>query len=118
MDIAYFTFIYCKHHDDGCIIKGNHSYTPYDFSYCTKDNRICEFIISGTLMYDGSYFKVIRPVRINYQWFGGGFSFIMYKYSIIDYNKNNITNDEKYILETWIKDKSKNKLDTYVNVTM
>ena len=85
MEELYYTFFYCKRHDDGLVILGNHLYLPEN--YLIDHSNKCDssdWQNTGIIKYNGYTFDIIEPVRINYDLFNGGFMFSYYKENIID----------------------------------
>ena len=99
-----YTFIYCIYHDEGCIITGNHTYVPVNYTM-QHSNRCesCDWKNMGVIKYNGSSFDIIKSVTTNYDKYNGGFTFIGYINTLTDKNGNMIEND---LLDKWIKDVS------------
>jgi NDP-sugar pyrophosphorylase family protein len=104
-----YTFIYCRMHDDGCIIKGSHEYVPDDYvmQHSTKCES-CDWTNMGIIQFNGYAFDVIESVRVDYDRYGGEFLFIGYMNTLTDEKGNVRKND---VLDTWIKDIA-NKIQT------
>jgi hypothetical protein len=105
-EITYFTFIYCKMHDDGFIIKGNHLYVPDE--YCMQHSDECDssdWCNMGVIRYDGSGFDIVENLRIDYDRYFGGFTFSCYTNTLTDEEGNMIENE---LLDKWIEDVEKN----------
>lgn len=86
-------------HDDGCIIKGEHDYVPegYKKQYATHC-KSCDWCnVVGVIT---NNFDIIKAVRLNYERFGGGFTFGHYVNTLTDEMGNPLENER---LNTWIK---------------
>jgi hypothetical protein len=94
-----YTFIYCMMHDDGCIITGNHDYVPegYKMQHATNCES-CDWYNMGIIT---NKFDIIKAVRINYDRFGGGFTFAHYVDTLTDETGNTLVNE---VLDDWIRD--------------
>jgi hypothetical protein len=93
---AMYTLFYCDVHDCGCVIKGNHEYTPegYEMAHaidgCARECDSSDWLNMGMLSYDGVEVIVIKEVRVNYDRYGGGYEFNMYSGDITDELGNRI----------------------------
>jgi hypothetical protein len=92
-------------HDCGCIIKGNHDYTPdgYQMVHAT-DCESGDWYNMGVIEYDGSRINILKQVRINYERYGGGYQFNMYTDDITDETGKSIIMDEETPLVRWFED--------------
>lgn len=101
MTETYYTFIYCMIHDDGCIIRGNHSYVPngYIMQHSTECES-CDWYNMGVIKYNGSNFDIVKNLTVDYDKYGGGFTFSCYTNTLTDENGKIIENE---LLDTWIE---------------
>ena len=119
---TYYTFIYCKMHDDGCIIKGHHDYVPAGYSMQhSSDCESCDWYNMGIIKYNIFIdsndsidcndcncvnIDIVKTVRVDYDIYDGGFMFCQYSNTLTDEKSNCIENED---LEKWIEDISTNK---------
>ena len=114
--MSYITFIYCTHCDDGIMIEGQHDYVPDN--YQMAHSTICEYIDwynVGVIKCEEDRIKVVERLRINYNMFGGGFTFRHYIDTLTDEKGNNLEMDEDSILYKWIEETAKNEVDTFLD---
>jgi hypothetical protein len=92
-----YTFIYCMMHDDGCIIKGQHAYVPegYKMQHATTCES-CDWYKMGVI---NDQFDIIEAVRLNYDLYGGGFTFGHYVDTLTDAFGNPM---ENLGLDAWL----------------
>jgi hypothetical protein len=83
-----YTFFYCLFHDDGCCAPKGVAINPC----CVSDHSVCNLVEMGTLSFDGREIRVINPVTMNYNRYGGGFYFKYYASQVLDLNGNSLTN--------------------------
>ncbi len=100
-----YTLFYCDMHDCGCLIKGNHDYTPegYKMAHATNCDT-CDWYSMGEIEYDGIEVSIIKKVRINYERYGGGYEFNMYAYDITDETGQSIIMEEDSPLVKWFEE--------------
>ena len=104
-----YTLFYCMIHDCGCLIKGNHDYTPegYKMEHATNCAINCDtsdWYNMGMISYDGTEVSIIKQVRINYERYGGGYQFHMYADDITDEIGQSIIMDEDSPLVKWFEE--------------
>jgi hypothetical protein len=88
-------------HDDGFIIKGNHPYVPHGYSMRHSDQcELCDWCNMGLIKYNGYNFDVVESVRVDYDRYGGGFTFIGYMDTLTDEYGITIENED---LNKWIE---------------
>ena len=109
---SHYTLFYCYMHDCGCVIKGEHEYTPegYKMAHATNCARECDtsdWFNMGMLSYDGIKVTIIKEVRVNYECYGGGYEFNMYTSDITDETGNRIIMDDDEPLVKWFEEVSK-----------
>jgi hypothetical protein len=94
-----YTFIYCMMHDDGCIITGNHAYVPegYKMQHATTCES-CDWYNVGVI---DANFEVVERLRLNYDRFGGGFTFGHYEDTLTDEMGNPMENKG---LDNWLRE--------------
>ncbi len=103
--MSEYTFVYCQYHDDGCIIKGNHDYVPdgYKMAHSNKCES-CDWYVAGVIRYDSLIINILKTVRINFDCYGGCYTFRMYTGEITDQQGNSIMHDKYLPLLNWIED--------------
>ena len=94
-----YTFIYCMMHDDGCIIKGQHDYVPegYVMQHATNCES-CDWYNMGII---NNNFEVVERLRLNYERYGGGFTFGHYVDTLTDAMGNRMENKG---LDAWLRE--------------
>ena len=106
-----FTFMYCMIHDDGFIIQGNHDYVPYGYVIQHSQNcDSCDWYNMGVIKINdvnNDEITVIKTVRLNYDRYGGGFTFKNYLNTLTDdkgkYIDINNDSEDDCILYQWIQ---------------
>jgi hypothetical protein len=94
-----YTFFYCMLHDEGFIITGKHNYVPEGYAMQHSTNcESCDWYNMGVI---DTNFKVIIGVRLNYERYGGGFTFGHYINTLTDTTGNKVENEA---LDTWIRE--------------
>lgn len=101
-----YTFIYCMMHDDGCIITGNHAYVPEGYAMRHATNcEPCDWYNVGVI---NENFDIIEAVRLNYDRFGGGFTFGHYVDTLTDALGNPLENKA---LDNWLREHDAYEVD-------
>jgi hypothetical protein len=108
---SHYTLFYCYMHDCGCVIKGEHEYTPLGYNMAHAENyaRNCDtsdWYNMGVITYDGNKVNIIKQIRINYDRYGGGYEFNMYKDEFTDAEGNRIIMEDESLLINWFEEVS------------
>jgi predicted DNA-binding protein len=84
-------------HDDGCIIKGQHAYVPegYKMQHATTCES-CDWYNMGVI---DENFDIVERLRLNYDLYGGGFTFGHYVDTLTDTLGNPLENEA---LDNWL----------------
>lgn len=116
MELKYYSFFYCMMHDDGFIINGNHPYVSEGYIMKHSDAcELCDWCNMGVIMIDDDNIEIIETVRLNYDRYGGGFTFYHYSDTLSNEKGESIVMDENSVLNKWIIDMKNNDTDDYVN---
>lgn len=107
----YYSFMYCRLHDQGFIVRGSHKYgLPDNFknTVCNASCDDCDWMNKGIVCVDGISVKVIKPIETNYnEQHGGGFTFAMVS-DILDENGNELEMEYGSPFMVWLKKIKKN----------
>jgi len=83
---TYYSFFYCYLHDDGWIIRGRHNSVPHGYKHKHADN--CDWSDwhnQGIVVTNkGGGMDIVEEVRMDYDRFGGGFTFAHYQDTLTD----------------------------------
>jgi hypothetical protein len=86
-------------HDDGLIITGHHGYVPEGYKMQHATN--CESCVWSVMGVIDANFEIVKPLRINYDLYGGGFTFGHYVDTLTDEIGNPLKNEG---LDNWIRE--------------
>ena len=99
-----FTFMYCRMHDDGFIIEGNHDYVPEGYVMQHSDKcESCDWYNMGVIEINNNEIDIIKSLRVNYDRYGGRFTFGHYIGTITDDKGKYIDVDDDFIIYQWIE---------------
>jgi len=91
-------------HDDGFIITGQHSYVPEGYKMQHATN--CESCVWSVMGLIDANFEIVKPLRINYERYTGGFTFGHYVDTLTDEMGNPLKNEG---LDDWIREINQNE---------